>query len=273
LLVPLSYYKARRDNKTRGKAAMEKRMRKVCAKCGINEHASEFVGPFCPACASETASATLANRIEVDECPRCKRIRRATEYFEPSNDELASLAASKIKGSADIVGAKLHCKPRAGRSLQCSLDCVLSCDGKEFPKAFDFEFFFQTELCDRCNKIASGYHEGILQLRGDSARVEKAAEKFRQELGGDIVTKEKKIGGGIDLFISERDVMMKLVMSVHRPYTATRKLKGVKKGRHHFITTVCMRFFSQPASRAPKRADKGETDDTEAYEEERDEPE
>ncbi|MFH1200201.1 MAG: NMD3-related protein [Candidatus Micrarchaeota archaeon] len=249
---------------------MEKRMRKVCAKCGIREQSSEFVGPFCPACASETASAKLANRIEVDECPRCRRIRRATEYFEPTNDELASLAASKIKGSADIAGAKLQCKPRAGRSLPCRIDCVLSCDGKEFPKAFDFEFFFQAELCDRCNKIASGYHEGILQLRGDSARVEKAAEKFRLELGGDTVTREKKIGGGIDLFISERDEMMKLVMSAHRPYTATRKLKGVKKGRHHFITTVCMRFFGKPAKSA---AQKGEADDTEEYEEERDSPE
>jgi NMD protein affecting ribosome stability and mRNA decay len=222
---------------------LEKRMRKVCAKCGRGEEAAEFIGAFCPNCAPAAASCNLPARVAVDRCPRCGRIRRGKDFFEPTNAELCGVAVSKLRGSAELVGCTLSAKELGReRSLPAELHCTLASDGKEFLKKFQFEFAFGTEMCDTCRKIASGYHEGILQLRGEPKRVEREAERFRQALVDGMVTKEKQSSGGVDLFIAERDAMMKLVMEVHRPYTATRKLKGVKKGRHQFITTVCIRY-------------------------------
>ena len=222
---------------------VEKRMRKVCAKCGRSEESAEFIGAFCLECAPAAASCNLPARVAVDRCPRCGRIRRGKDFLEPTNAELCGVATSKLRGSAELVGCELAAKGLAReRTLPAQLNCTLASDGKEFLKKFTFEFAFGTEMCETCRKIASGYHEGILQLRGEPRKVEREAERFKSALQEGMVTKEKQSSGGMDLFIAERDAMMKLVMQVHRPYSATRKLKGVKRGRHQFITTVCIRY-------------------------------
>ncbi|MFH1107151.1 MAG: NMD3-related protein [Candidatus Micrarchaeota archaeon] len=222
---------------------MEKRMRKVCAKCGREEEHAEFIGAFCLSCAPEAASSTLPRRVSVDRCPRCGRLRRGIDYFEATPEELADIASTRLKGSAEVVGCRLSMHGDASRKIApAELECTLAAEGKEFVKRYSFEFAFDGKLCETCRRVAAGYHEGILQLRGDPEKVERAAERLRGELGPDMVTKEKSEGKGVDLFIAERDAMMKLVMQLHRPYTATRKLKGVKKGKHQFITTVCVRY-------------------------------
>ena len=75
---------------------MEKRMRKICAKCGREELQAEFVGAFCQDCAPAAASCTLPARIAVDRCPRCLRIRRGKDYLEATNGELAGVATPTV---------------------------------------------------------------------------------------------------------------------------------------------------------------------------------
>lgn len=216
-------------------------MRKICAKCGRVEQQAEFVGAFCPSCAPALYSASLPSRIAVDKCPRCGRIRRGNEFLEASREELTAAVTTRLRGSAEVAECRLKTETETKAVVPAELDCTFSQDGKEFRKTFSFEFAFEPRLCGACRKISSGYHEAILQLRGEAGRVERAAERFRRALG-DEITKEKCGKNGVDLLIAERDAMMKLVMSLHKPYTATRKLKGVKRGRHQFVTTVCIRL-------------------------------
>ncbi|MBU1196992.1 60S ribosomal export protein NMD3 [Candidatus Micrarchaeota archaeon] len=217
---------------------------KTCVQCGLEEQAGEFVGAFCPKCAiNDDELFRLTKTIRLVQCPRCERIRIANAWHEESNELLRDLAVSKLKSRHDIEDAKLVMAKKVRNVWTIELRVQLSVDGKSLDKRVTVPLQLEKKPCEECKKMASGYHEAILQLRGSADIVQQTAMKMQRIIEKEsLVTKIETRREGMDLFVADKHTAMKLVMNIHRPYQATRKLKGIKQGKHHFITTICIRL-------------------------------
>ncbi len=217
--------------------------KKACAKCGREEAFSgEFMGAFCPSCFAGTGTLkTGTARLAV--CPRCERIRVRNQWSKETPELVLDLAASKVKGRYPVEKAGLVALQKKRNEWLAMVSLQFSAEGKRVEEVQRVRIEVRRMLCPDCHRLASGYHEFILQLRGPPKKVEKMAAWAQEELEKDtLVTKAQEQPQGIDLYIADKHPAMQLVMRLHRPYQATRSLKGVRRGKHHFITTVCIRL-------------------------------
>ena len=218
---------------------------KICPNCGSSEGAEKpFVGAFCIDCMEnrlESKNVYVAPQsVKIARCQSCGRIFSGKEMHEDLPEFWHKMFTSKIRSNHAIADLTVEMKRN-----EADVSCTIMVDGRRVHKEIHFRIESRSFMCDSCKKLSSGYHEVIIQVRGPVPRAAKLATAIERdiELQGGLITRSEEKGQGVDLFIADRDAAIKAVMRVHRPYTASRKLKGVKRdGTNHFITTVCFRL-------------------------------
>ena len=214
-------------------------MAKICPSCGAKSGSKPFVGAFCVDHVDDKAIYAAPKELRFGRCTGCARVQAANEMYEESPEFYEGYILEKITSPHRVKKISLEMGRRAA-----TVDAQFFVEGMELHKEITIPLEWKNFRCEECKKLSSGYHEVVIQLRGDEKRIARVSRDLLaniERLGG-LVTKSETREHGVDLFIADRHAAIQSVMQVHLPYTSTRKLKGLKRGKHHFITTVCFRL-------------------------------
>lgn len=214
-------------------------MARQCPSCGAREGEKPFVKNFCAECFPRYAPALIAlpKEIVLLKCPRCSRFRKGSEWIE---GEAKTLFEEKIKSAHPIIELRARLDENLKRLF---VEAVLEVEGQKVAARASTRAEVKKTICEDCARMASGYHEAIIQLRGNRKRVERLAEKLLRRLGREtFVTSEVEKREGIDLLVGSKKTALQALAELHLPYAMANKLVGVREGKHVHRTTVCIRI-------------------------------
>ena len=207
---------------------------KICPTCGAKESEQEFVDFFCIDCQRRRQKVNLPYDIPVDvfilQCKKCGiyKIRR----WYSSLREIAQDIPTLFKGEvSDIVVTSLS-------ERRAVVEYVV--DGEKTVSEIPVKI--HKTLCNDCTKIARGYFEAILQIRGDREWV----ARMRKRLGREImyhtfITKEEEYKYGIDLYIGSTRTLKSILMGEGLKAKTSERLHTAKDGRKLYRVTFLLR--------------------------------
>jgi nonsense-mediated mRNA decay protein 3 len=200
----------------------------VCPSCGILSSKKKFIGMFCIDCHTrrQMERITLPEVIEVLQCKRCGRmvIKKWSERIEALKEEIPSL----FKKLKTVV---LEITPE-----ECELEFVF--EDMTFQKRIPVKM--HRTLCDDCTRIARGYFEATIQVRGDKEKIGKMVEKLVRNLKKKtFITSVNELREGIDIKVGSTEATRAVLSG--KKYLATKELYGAKEGKQIFRTTFLIR--------------------------------
>jgi len=200
---------------------------KICPDCGASSNEKEFVGLFCVECYAKRARLHLPREIVIRVCKRCGRfgVRRWSEKISDLEDEVRKL----VKGKFDSIDVKVD---ESGKR------CLLTIHFGKAKLEKEIKVKLKKSLCDVCQKIARGYYEAIIQLRGEA--IEKAGELKRELEAKTFISKEVELKNGIDLYVGSTQAAYEALRNLGLRFRTSKKLWGVKKGKRLFRTTFAV---------------------------------
>jgi nonsense-mediated mRNA decay protein 3 len=124
--------------------------------------------------------------------------------------------------------------------------------GVDIEETGKIEVNFKSGICERCNRIASGYYAGIVQIRADDRlptddEIAMAEKIVYSALGeSDFITKEIAMKEGLDLYVSSmecgRRISRGVVERLGGSFSESSKLYGRKDGRDIYRVTFSVRL-------------------------------
>ncbi len=220
-------------------------MSKVCPKCGARESAEKpFIGSFCGDCYAETRPlASLPKSVLVRRCPKCNRARLGGEWVEAS-DEDAVVRALRSPHSIVSTEAKIDVEGKRAR-----VRAIVEVEGQNVSTAESTRFETQRKQCEECALRSGGYHEAIIQLRGDGSeaankKIESLARNLARRIERDSFlsgVKEQKFG--LDLLAGRKRAAVDALKALDLDFTTEYKLLGVTRdGRRAVRATMLVRL-------------------------------
>jgi len=233
-------------------------------------------GGFCPNCGRETTELfeglckeCLAARIrdeifhcfrrsphlELKYCKICDSFFKGKErvIFENAVEEFAERIIKRCFGDKN---AKLKAEIEEIKSEKGKI-CVflkmsLDVKGVEVSAEFPLNVSLRRELCEDCSKMVGGYYAAIVQLRAEGREpsdyeIERAREIARSSLSSrDFITKEKKVRGGIDFYVSSsayaRRISREIVKNLGGYFSESPELYGIKNGKRIYRVSFSVRL-------------------------------
>lgn len=207
-------------------------MERICPSCGIADSRITFVGERCLECFFEGKRSGFAGKIPLEACVKCGRIRRGKEWKESHPSLLAAIAEKLMKG---IPG---HYNVEAQQ-----WEGIWEEGGDSVPFTHPLPLDVKKAMCPQCNRAASGYFEGIIQLRGDPAKVQKWADKLSKQISKiTFIPKMEDMHGGVDIYVGEKKEIPEILMHHGMKAVRTEKLSGEKNGKRLYRSTFLIRF-------------------------------
>jgi len=204
----------------------------ICPKCGTSSDEKEFYEAFCVDCYPFNIVLPKGARVEL--CKRCGQMRLRGEWQPYNRRKIEEWLCGRCKGSYESCGYSL------GSSV---LSFEFGKDGKRKTIARDWELETQDTICQNCSRASGGYFEAILQLRGDSDKVERKAQKLGTELGRKtFISKWDEMHGGLDLYVGSTRVVLETLQRIGlKADKISRKLTGRREGKKLYRTTFAIR--------------------------------
>ncbi len=98
-------------------------------------------------------------------------------------------------------------------------------------------------MCQDCGRRSGGYHEAIIQLRGNSTRINQLAQALLRELEAiTFVTKVIEKKEGVDLQVGSKRAAIDVMSKRHFETITSNKLVGEKNGKQLYRKTICVRL-------------------------------
>ncbi len=207
-------------------------MKKICPKCGITSEKRKFIGPFCISCYKVRLESP--ERVEVEYCPRCGRVKRKGEWVKYGEFDVGELILDKSGG--DIENFSYSREDGEGTYLVRVGDALIEEKRKINVK-------WEGNLCRDCSRRAGGYFEVILQLRGSAGKVSKLMEKIYGEIEKRTpVSKVVEQKEGVDFYVVDKSVVDRVLKNNNLKPEKTRKLFSQKDGKRIYRFTYCVRI-------------------------------
>lgn len=232
-----------------------------CIKCGLRPAVS---GGLCYECLSESIHVRLKDELSLKECRKCGSVQ-VGKYWHDSLSP-ASLE-TEVKGHLQLTAPRLRLRSVEVTSFNMQ-DRTLSgsvtledAQGETISKEFVFPLEVHHQSCPRCNRISGSSFEAIVQVRSmldapskefDSItnKIRDYAESIEDGKGGNYILKEKKVRGGLDIYLGGKAIAEKIVhmaptvavCSIQR----TKKLFSRKDGQDLFRYTYLVRIMDVP---------------------------
>ena len=206
---------------------------RVCPTCGVTETEKEFSDFFCVDCQLKRQKVQLPFQIPKEiiilQCKNCgiHKIRRWYETFLETAYDIPSLFKGRI---SDVKVVSLSEKRAI---VDYSFDGTVTT--KEIPARI------HRTLCNNCIKIARGYFESILQIRGDRAWVENIREMFERALHGTFISKVKEYKYGVDLYVGSTKATVQAIREMGLKAEKSARLHTAKEGRKLYRMTYLLR--------------------------------
>ncbi|MEM0475698.1 MAG: NMD3-related protein [Candidatus Norongarragalinales archaeon] len=222
-------------------------MAKICPKCGAREGTDKlFLGAFCADCYAETHAYSLASlpkRITARRCAKCKRVRVRGEW-RAARDEDIVIDALRSPNEITSAEAKIDADGK-----KASVSAVVEIDGHRVPARASARFETKRVQCAECAARASGYHEAVIQLRGDGSaaankKIEELARRIARRVERDsFVSSAVKQKFGVDLLVGGKRAAVEALNALGLDFTTEYKALGVTRdGRRAVRATMLVRI-------------------------------
>ncbi len=220
-------------------------MSKICPKCGARESAGKpFISSFCGDCYAETRPlASLPKSVTVHRCPKCNRVRVSGDWIEATDEEVV---ARELRSKHEIVGADVQIDVEGKRA---AARAAVEVEGQRVSASASTHFEIEKKQCEECALRAGGYHEAIIQLRGDGSeeankKIEKLARNLARRIEEDSFLsgiKEQKFG--LDVLAGRKRSASEALRSLGLDFSTEYKLLGVTRdGRRAVRATMLVRI-------------------------------
>ncbi|KXA95151.1 hypothetical protein AKJ65_02500 [candidate division MSBL1 archaeon SCGC-AAA259E19] len=257
---------------------------KFCYKCGaLEEEKGPLLEGLCKDCFLEkNPLLKVPEEVEMEICDRCGAFylenawhdlegRPTEEYLEAAKEMVTSVAevfeggpaGSRYVNFEDSEGVDIGFK--AERPSPETINISVEVRGRFFDSQeeplsdrAEVKVKLKRTTCGVCERLASGYYEAILQVRGrEEISEEKISEIFRsleEEVGAgqsrsrdEFVSKVKRKHGGLDLYVSSAKLARDLARFLKREYGAemseSAELIGqTEDGEENYRVTVVARM-------------------------------
>ena len=191
---------------------------RFCPRCGdpVSERSSPLPGAdagrtaaLCDACYLEEFDLVDApDRIEVPVCARCGAVYRGSSWRDVGARDYTDVAVDATREAlgvhVDASGVEWGVDPEQVDQNTVRMHCQFTGVVRETPveESATVPVKISRGTCDRCGRIAGGYHNALVQVRADG-RTPTGEERARVvELAHDYVG-EREATGDRDAFVTE----------------------------------------------------------------------
>ncbi|HLD75741.1 MAG TPA: NMD3-related protein [Candidatus Norongarragalinales archaeon] len=214
-------------------------LHRFCPRCGNQEKEDEpFVGTFCRACYLSHESHFSVPDLSLCTCTQCGRYRLKGFWSKP--EELEPFLGGKIRTPHKTESFHADFSEEKN-ALSAHVHLRLSAHGASIPINSTVRIPLERMTCPDCMRASGGYHEAILQVRGDDPKtVESRANALIRKLQKKtFISKIERQKNGIDVWIGDQRVLYELLAGTR--FTASRKLSGERGGKRLYRSTLCVR--------------------------------
>ncbi|MCI0503449.1 60S ribosomal export protein NMD3 [Candidatus Micrarchaeota archaeon] len=202
----------------------------VCPKCGRTEEEVEFIDAFCKD--DYPVRLKLPDRMELEQCTRCARVRLQGEWMQFSDKKIAKYIISKCKGDYDSAGYDME--------RQAAV-FVMSGSGAKVERIIPLDL--KKTICQQCSRMSGGYYQAIIQLRGDPLRVlGKGTMLIKRLENRTFISKSEEKDGGLDIYVGNSKAVVEVVTTLGLKTFITKKLVGRDQGKRLYRTTFLIRL-------------------------------
>jgi nonsense-mediated mRNA decay protein 3 len=199
----------------------------VCVVCGKRK---AVIGPFCEVC--YVPKVRVEKNIEVERCKVCGRFKVFGEWTSRIR-RLKEFLAKRVKGG-DVAYVEVDLKNQK---------FIVGIKGANVEKEYSFNLRFKDTTCPVCSRIAGGYYEAVIQLRGDRRKVEEFLGFLMKNLQSRTpIVRVEPLKEWIDVYVFSSKEALNFVKELGMSYKLSRKLHGVKQGKRIYRLTIALRF-------------------------------
>ncbi len=213
---------------------------KVCPRCGKSNTAIDFIGSFCRVCFLSNRELYTLQDFELNKCTKCGRLRLRGVWSDPSG--LPAYLKEKMRSPYVLEHMATRVVP-GSKNLSLEVDMRLLVEGHPVEVSEAFKLPLQKTQCPDCALQSGGYHEAVIQLRGDPEKIErllpKLVKKFEAATFLSGVNHHKE---GEDILVGKKRPALEILSRLGLDYTITNKLVGEKQGKRLYRTTACIRL-------------------------------
>ena len=202
-----------------------------CIRCG--KRAS--IGNFCDQCFLETKELFDIDNIKIMICPDCGSYY--DKGWKPGKDIeeiIQDCVNNNIKTKNKITKTKLSLK-HFGNKYRVTIRCTGLIRPCKKSKAEEKSILItiKKHKCDRCVKVRGGYHEAVLQIRGENK--DKILNKVKRMLPKEeiVVTSMDELKNGYDIKFIKKNFAKAAAKQLKKGFKVKEsyKLIATKKGK------------------------------------------
>ena len=204
----------------------------------------EFTGSFCVDCAVARGKDLfkLERKLALRVCAHCGKAFVKGEWKPFSRQLLGELLASRVKASVPFE-ASLASLEKVKGGFSAVLDISLEHVGKRLSRHAVVAVAVDSNACHECRMKSGGYHEAVIQLRGDLAKCRKVAERVRRAVeGSSFVSGVEERKEGIDMLVGSRRAAVEALSRLRLRNSISRKLIGQREGKRVYRLSACVRL-------------------------------
>ena len=215
------------------------KIQRNCPRCGVSEEKSPFIDELCVECRLKDLRLSWPSLVEFARCPKCSRIWR-DRTWKPT---APSLIASVVQKKMERAGLEGHYNIEAGM-----WEGVWRAGGVSVPYTHVVRIAYEGQQCTECERSSGNYHEAIVQLRGDPARVASALKRISRRLEHrTFIAKVVPMHGGEDIYVGVKKDVEEIIRRENYKFVRTEKLVGQKEGGRLYRTTFLVRLDAEGA--------------------------
>jgi len=232
---------------------------RFCCICG--KITDRLIDNRCYSCYIKEKKPEIPKKIEIRVCKRCLRVYSKGKWVVV-NDYLPDILASEAINRLSLKGYNiekydvLNFMENEGK-LTLKVKFKFNFRDIVYETYENIEVKSKFEQCLDCARMAGGYYEGILQIRGkyDEEQVYSVVEKNLQNA---FISKIKKHKRGLDFYLSSRKVTKKIAKIFKNKYHAkvifSPSLVGRSKdGKSLYRITASVRMNFDETSKKVRR--------------------
>lgn len=223
-----------------------------CIECGKEE---KLYNNLCESCfRRKTKLAKIPKKIKISKCPHCLAIKYQKNWI--SEDSVEDNLKDFVKFNKEAKETKIIIDKKNSDEKEIKLMIYGKINGLDFFEKHSTEFIIKSNSCDICNKKFGNYYEAIIQFRANGRDLTKIeVRKAREIVYNNIsilkdreafISKERKVRGGIDFYISTTSTANILVNYLLKEFggkhSKSPKLVGRKDGREVYRITYLVRI-------------------------------
>ncbi len=199
-----------------------------CIKCGKREAVKNNL---CEECFLESYEVYKFKDVKISICPKCQK-----KTIKPY-DSVEDFLKAKIKGHVTVSNVTLD----EGNRI---IHYTILPDGFIHSLQVEKPITILKDLCQDCSRLASGYFEAIIQLRGDKERIEKTYFKVEKKLLANQtrIVKVEQLKEGLDLYVFSTRITGMVLSFLKLKFETSKKLAGRINGRNVYRTSFLVRL-------------------------------